>query len=253
MKINDRELAVEVSGSGPALLLVHGLGGTSNVYQVQADALESQFQVIRPDLQGAGRSPSAGQISIDGHAGDLAALMLELGVSAAAVVGHSAGSLVVRSLAARYPQLVTSLTLLGAVAPPTDQVRQAQRDRAALLRTDGTAVVAPGVVANALSPATRQNKPEVAAFVRELIMRQDAEGYARNCEALAEATDPGPIDPQLPLLLITGDDDKVGPPTVSHDLAAAHGDAVVEILPDVGHWTSLEAARQVTALVQKFL
>ena len=34
----------------------------------------------------------------------------------------------------------------------------------------------------------------MAAFVRELIMRQDPEGYARNCEALAAATDPGPVD-----------------------------------------------------------
>ena len=61
---------------------------------------------------------------------------------------------------------------------------------------------------------TRRDRPEVAAFVRELVMRQDAEGYARNCEALAAATDPGPIDPALPLLLVTGDRDRVGPPEV---------------------------------------
>ena len=75
------------------------------------------------------------------------------------------------------------------------------------------------MVANALSETTRRDKPEVAAFVRELIMRQDPEGYARNCEALAAATDPGPVDPGLPLLLITGSDDKIGPPAVSQALA----------------------------------
>jgi hypothetical protein len=51
------------------------------------------------------------------------------------------------------------------------------------------------VVANALSETTRRDKPEVAAFVRELVMRQDPEGYARNCEALAAATDPGRCRP----------------------------------------------------------
>ena len=51
------------------------------------------------------------------------------------------------------------------------------------------------MVANALSEATRRDKPEVAAFVRELVMRQDPEGYARNCEALAGASDPGPSRP----------------------------------------------------------
>jgi 3-oxoadipate enol-lactonase len=152
---------------------------------------------------------------------------------------------------------VSALALLGAVAEPADAGRQAQRDRAATLREKGTAAVAPGVVANALSETTRRDKPEVAAFVRELIMRQDAEGYARNCEALAAATDPGPIDAGLPLLLVTGTDDGVGPPQVSHDLAAAHeaagGTATVEIVPGIGHWTALEAAGPVTDHLQKFL
>jgi pimeloyl-ACP methyl ester carboxylesterase len=258
VQVNGKELAVEIDGDGPAVLLVHGLGGTGNFYQVQADALAADHRVIRVDSAGAGRSPVptgdvAAEITIDSHADDLAALLDALDVESAAVVGHSMGTLVVRSLAARYPAKVTALALLGAVAEPAEAGRQAQRDRAATLREKGTAAVAPGVVANALSETTRQDKPEVAAFVRELVMRQDAEGYARNCEALAGATDPGPIDPALPLLLITGSDDKVGPEQVSRDLAAAHGSATVEILPAIGHWTALEAAGPVTDHLRKFL
>ncbi|MDT7707312.1 MAG: hypothetical protein QOG20_2919 [Pseudonocardiales bacterium] len=253
MDVNGKELAVEVDGEGPAVLLVHGLGGTSNFYQVQADALAERFRVIRVDSAGAGRSPVADGISITSHADDLAAVLDALGVESAAVVGHSMGTLVVRDLATRYPGKVSAMALLGAVREPAEAGRQAQRDRAAVLREKGTAAVAPGVVANALSETTRRDKPEVAAFVRELVMRQDAEGYARNCEALAAATDPGPIAPTLPLLLVTGTDDKVGPPEASHELAAAHGDASVEIVQGIGHWTALEAARPVTELLLKFL
>lgn len=256
MRINTippKDLAVEIEGSGLPVLMVHGLGGTSNFYQVQAQTLADRFQVIRPDSAGAGRSPVTGQISIGSHADDLAALLDQLGVSGATVVGHSMGTLVVRTLAARHPGLVSRLVLLGAVAEPADAVRQAQRDRAATLRRDGTAAVAPGVVANALSETTRRDKPEVAAFVRELIMRQDPEGYARNCEALATATDPGPVDPGLPLLLITGGDDKTGPPEVSQAIAAAHGSATVTVIDGIGHWTALEAARDVTDQLLKFL
>jgi 3-oxoadipate enol-lactonase len=253
VQVNGKELAVEVEGDGPAVLLVHGLGGTSNFYQVQADALVDRFRVIRVDSAGAGRSPVADGISVESHADDLAAVLAELGVESAKVVGHSMGTLVVRALAARHPATVSGLALLGAVREPADAGRQAQRDRAAVLREKGTAAVAPGVVANALSETTRRDRPEVAAFVRELVMRQDAEGYARNCEALAAATDPGPVDPALPLLLVTGSDDKVGPPEASQELAAAHGSATVEILPGVGHWTALEAARATTDLLLKFL
>jgi len=253
MQVNGKELAVEIEGSGPVVLMVHGLGGTSNFYQVQADALADRFTVIRVDSAGAGRSPVTDPVSIDGHAEDLAALLDTLRIESAAVVGHSMGTLVVRSLAARSPDRVSKLVLLGAVAEPAEPTRRAQRDRAATLREKGTAAVAPAVVANALSEATRRDKPEVAAFVRELIMRQEPEGYARNCEALAAATDPGPIAPDLPLLLITGDQDKVGPPAVSQALADAHGSAVVEIIEGIGHWTALEAAHDVTDHLAKFL
>jgi pimeloyl-ACP methyl ester carboxylesterase len=256
MRINTsppKDLAVEIDGSGPPVLMVHGLGGTSNFYQVQAQALAERFQVIRPDSAGAGRSPVSDGISIDSHAEDLAALLDQLGVTGATVIGHSMGTLVVRALAARHPGLVSRLVLLGAVAEPADAVRQAQRDRAATLRQDGTAAVAPGVVANALSESTRRDKPEVAAFVRELVMRQDPEGYARNCEALAAATDPGPVHPDLPLLLITGSDDKTGPPEVSQAIAGAHGSATVVVIDGIGHWTALEAAADVTDHLLKFL
>jgi 3-oxoadipate enol-lactonase len=253
MHVNGRERAVAVEGAGPAVLMVHGLGGTSNFYQVQADALAERFRVVRVDSAGAGRSPVADGIDIASHAEDLAAVLDALEVTSAAVVGHSMGTLVVRELARRHPGKVSALALLGAVREPAEAGRQAQRDRAALLREKGTAAVAPGVVANALSETTRRDRPEVAAFVRELVMRQDPEGYARNCEALAAATDPGPVTAELPLLLVTGADDKVGPPEASREIADAHGSAAVEILPGVGHWTALEAARPVTELLLKFL
>jgi 3-oxoadipate enol-lactonase len=73
---------------------VHGLGGTSNFYQVQAEARAERFQVIRVDSAGAGRSPVVDGITIESHADDLAAILDGLGVDSAAVVGHSMGTLV---------------------------------------------------------------------------------------------------------------------------------------------------------------
>ena len=253
MDINGHNLAVEIEGTGPAVLMIHGLGGTSNFYEPQARALADRFTVIRVDSAGAGRSELAEPISISNHADDLAAVLDQAGVTSAAVVAHSMGTLVAREMAAKHPDKVTKLVLLGAVAEPADAGRQAQRDRAAVLRDQGTVAVAPGIVANALSERTRSEKPEVAAFVRELVMRQDAEGYARNCEALATAQAAEAIASDLPLLLVAGSDDKVGPPAVSEQLAAAHGSAELQVIDGIGHWTALEAASDVTDLLRKFL
>ena len=66
MNVNGHELAIEIDGpdDAPVALLVHGLGGTSNFYQVQADALAQRLRVIRVDSAGAGRSPVTDDISI---------------------------------------------------------------------------------------------------------------------------------------------------------------------------------------------
>jgi 3-oxoadipate enol-lactonase len=254
MYVNGKQLAIESTGTGPpCVVFLHGIGGTSNVFQVQADALSSTCRVVRPDFAGAGRSPVADGISIGSHADDIAALLDCLEAGPAIIVGHSMGTLVARTLAARYPRKVSARALVAAVLPPDAAGREAIRARAAILRKEGTAAIAPEIVARSLSSATRSSKPEISAFVRELVMRQDPEGYARNNEALAAATDPGPVDPDLPLLLIAGADDALSPPSVSHEVATAHGGAEVQIIDHVGHWISLEDARRTTEVLTAFI
>jgi 3-oxoadipate enol-lactonase len=63
MHVNGRYLAVESAGAGPAVVFLHGIGGTSNVYQVQADALSSTYQVIRPDFAGRDDTLSSPSVS----------------------------------------------------------------------------------------------------------------------------------------------------------------------------------------------
>jgi pimeloyl-ACP methyl ester carboxylesterase len=245
MHVNGRHLAVESAGTGPAVALLHGIGGTSNVYQVQADALSSAYQVIRPDFAGAGRSPGGGEISIDSHAADIAAILDAFGAGPAVIVGHSMGTLVARALAARHPAKVAGLA-------PDAAGRAAILARAAVLRAEGPAAIADAIVTRSLSPGTRSAKPEIAAFVRELVMRQDPEGYARNNEALAAAADPGPVDPRLPLLLVAGRDDTLSPPSVSEQVAAAHGSADVRVIDSIGHQIPLEDARRTTQILTAF-
>jgi len=58
VNVNGKELAVEIDGpdDAPVVLLVHGLGGTSNFYQPQTDALADRLRVVRVDSAGAGRN-----------------------------------------------------------------------------------------------------------------------------------------------------------------------------------------------------
>jgi 3-oxoadipate enol-lactonase len=252
-QINGKPLFVEREGDGPAVLFVHGLGGTTNFYEPQARALADSHTVIRFDLAGAGRSPLTGTPSIESWTADAEAILDEFGIAAAAVVGHSMGTLIAARLAATRPDRVSKLALLGALRAQPEQAKQATRQRAATVREKGMEAVAPGIVAAATSQRTRRDHPALAAFVRELLFRQDPQGYAACCEALANAVTPDYASIHSPVLLIAGSDDKTSPPELSESLVKEISSASVEVISDVGHWHAVEAADQVTSALRAFV
>ena len=247
------QMVVETTGAGDPILFVHGLGGTSNVFTPQVGVLSRFFECIRPDLPGSGRTASAGTFTLPGLAGDLAAFLDERGVKSAHVVGHSLGTVVCQHLAVQRPDLVRSLALIGPLAEPPPPARAALTDRAAKARAEGMAGIADAIVQGGTSADTRAHRPEVAALVREILMRQEPEGYALTCEALAavDAADASRI--ACPTLLITGDEDGTAPPARVKQLAAAIVGAKMQILDRCGHWTTFERPAEVNNALVNFL
>lgn len=106
-------------GTGPAILLVHGLGGHLRHFTYGVEKLLSQhFRVIAVDRPGSGHSlrHEGASASLEAQADALAALLDKLGIAQATVVGHSLGGAISLMLAARHPQRVQALAL---VAPLT--------------------------------------------------------------------------------------------------------------------------------------
>ena len=239
MNINGKTIEVEQQGEGEAVFMIHGLGGTSNVWHAQRGVLARSFNVVCPDLDGSGRSPLSGALSIAGFVADIVALQDALGIASAHLVGHSMGTIICQHLAAEHPNRVKSLALLGPLAEPPEPARKALSERAITARDKGMATVADNMLPVSTSAETRAARPAVAALVRELLMRQPAEGYARTCEALAAARAADPRKIKCPTLLITGDEDLVGPPRAVQQLARLIAGARTVILPGTGHWTRL--------------
>jgi pimeloyl-ACP methyl ester carboxylesterase len=251
------KLAVEEEGDGDAVICVHGLGGTSNTFTPLMGAL-SRFRVVRPDLPGSGRSHAAmpGPLTIERLAEAVQAVCARLGVSRAHFVGHSMGSIVCLHLAAARPALVRSLALFGPLLAPGDAARTAIRARGAKARDEGAAgmhEIALGLVQAATSADTRQRQPLAVAFVRESLMRQDPAGYARTCEALAQAQPAAVERIEAPALLVTGDEDMVAPPQAVRALAERLQRARVVVFNRCGHWTPVERADDCTREMRDFL
>lgn len=246
-------MTVEIEGDGEPVILIHGLGGTSNTFQPLLPAWSGRHRIIRPDLPGSGRSPHHDQpLSVGLFVETIVRMAKALGAEKAHFVGHSLGTIVCQHIAAEHPSMVRSLALFGPLMEPPEQARQAIRDRAAKARRDGMADIADAIVGASVSAESRQRNPAVAAFVRESLMRQCPEGYARTCEALAEAraADLGRIG--CPVLLVTGEDDPVAPASVSRLMNDRLERSTVVILPRCGHWAPVERPAECLAVLKDF-
>jgi pimeloyl-ACP methyl ester carboxylesterase len=245
-------MAVEIAGVGDAVICIHGLGGTSNTFQPQMAALSGR-RVIRPDLPGSGRSALLDQPTIPHFAATIAGMAKALQVESALVVAHSMGTIVAQHLAVHHEALVRKMVLLGALIEPLEAVREALRKRAAAARLGGLAQIADQIVQSGISPEVRERNPAAAAFVRESILRQSQEGYARTCEALASARAADHREVRCPVLLIAGEEDATAPPSVARMLADRIVGARVKVLPRCGHWATVERPDEVNAKIRRFL
>jgi 3-oxoadipate enol-lactonase len=243
----------EVEGEGFPVVMIHGLGGSSNMFQPQVSALAGR-RIIRLDLPGSSRSPRPAEaLTIELMTSAVITAVRSLGVARAHLVGHSMGTIVCQQLAAKEPGLVASLTLFGALAEPLPATREGLGKRARLARSGGMADIADQIVAGALSAHTRETNPAAVAFVRESIMRQDPESYARTCEALAKAEAADARLIAAPALLVTGDADMVNAMSVAQALADKISGALFRSMDRCGHWATIEKSQESNRLLVDFL
>ena len=107
--------AFRIAGSGPVILLIHGIGDNSTTWATVQSKLAQRFTVIAVDLLGHGQSdkPRA-DYSVAAYANGMRDLLSVLDIERATVVGHSLGGGVAMQFAYQFPQLVERLVLVGA-------------------------------------------------------------------------------------------------------------------------------------------
>jgi 3-oxoadipate enol-lactonase len=253
-------MAVEIDGEGEAVLMLHGLGGTSNTWTPLAPAVARHLRV-RPDLPGSGRSDRVeGSLSLDSFVTAALRALATAGAERAHVVAHSMGTIVAAHLAALHPAVARSLALFGPLLAPPDPARANLRARAQKARNEGVAgmqEIADALVQASTSATTRAKRHAAVGFVRESLMRQSPDAYARSCEALADMQPADTTRIACPVLLVTGDDDVVAPPQavrqMGDKLAQTNASVEVHVLRGCGHWTPVEMPDECSELLLRFL
>jgi len=232
-------------GDAPVVVLSNSLGATRGMWDPQVPALAERYRVVTYDSRGHGESPApAGPYTLDDLVDDLVALLDEVGAERAHIAGLSLGGMTAMRLAVRDPQRLDRLALLCTSAKPDPQPFL---DRAAAVRSGGTAPLAPAVAARWLTPGYAAEHPELVARLEAMIAGADDEGYAACAEVVATVDlreDLGRI--AAPTLVVSGQEDLALPPAHQQVIADGIPDAELLTVSPGAHLANLEQTLQVT-------
>jgi 3-oxoadipate enol-lactonase len=254
--IGEVELAYEdTGGNGPAVVLVHGLGGSLYGWRAQTRALaEAGYRAIAYDQRGAGLSSKpAGPYSVELWAEDLVGLLDPLGVERAALVGHSMGCMVAVEAARRLGERCWAVALCGGRASWPEAAVETFQQRAELARAGRLDEVAEAVAVTGLSERCRAERPELWGLMVASIASNDPDGYAQSALGTKDGRMRGLEDLSTPLLAFAGSEDAVTPLADAEAIASAAPAGVSAAIEGAAHWCMLEAPDEVNRTLLEFV
>jgi pimeloyl-ACP methyl ester carboxylesterase len=255
----------EVTGQGRPVVLLHGFPDSGRLWRHQVPALAAAgFQVIVPDLRGYGRSGKPGAVeaySLPLLAGDVIAILTELNIPRAHMVGHDWGAALAWALASLAPGNVDHLVVLSVGNPVTFRRTLAQREKSWYMLL----FQFPGIAERWLS---EDNWANFRAWARhpdadQVIAELEANGsltpalnwYRANVPPESWVGPPIQLPPvQAPAMGVWSTADLALTEVQMTDSATnVAGPWRYERLDGPGHWMQLEAPDQVNALLLDFL
>jgi pimeloyl-ACP methyl ester carboxylesterase len=252
-------LESQVSGSGPAIVLLHGFPLDRTMWERQISEFAEDFRVITLDLRGHGASPAPdGTYTMDQMADDVLETLDSLGLTEPFVVGGlSMGGYVAMSIAARHPERLKGLMLINTRAkadtPETARIRE---ELAQIVLREGKVDAVVGTMAPRLvSPSTLVNHPELMTRLQEQMNAISPTGVVNTLRGLAIRPDRTEALARFrkPTLMIAGADDLLIPITESNEMAAVIPDANLVVIPHAGHLAPLENPEATNTAIRHFL
>jgi pimeloyl-ACP methyl ester carboxylesterase len=269
LRLHGRELTYVTGGEGPAVLLIHGIGGDWRTWEPVLDGLARRHRVVAVDLPGHGSSSkSAGDCSLGALANALRDLGGALGIERATVVGHSLGGGVAMQFAYQFPERCERLVLVssGGLGPDVGLILRL----AALPGSD--------LFLRLTAPPFRSLVNLAGGVGRALRLRAaaDAEFYARAYTALSDrdsraaflgtlrgvvgtrgqlvdARDRLYLTVHIPTLIVWGERDAMLPVAHAREAHGSMPGSRLEIFDDAGHLPQLDDPERFIAVVEDFM
>jgi 3-oxoadipate enol-lactonase len=204
--------------------------------------LEGTFDVITPDLRGFGQSTTIdAPYTMDDFASDIAGLLDQLGISQAAVAGHSMGGYVALAFARRYADRVRGLGLVSSqLAADSPDRKEGRYKSAADVAENGI-----GSVVEAMAPKFT-NDESLQSFARAAMQKQSPAAYIGALKAMAERPDSTEVLASFshPVVIVHGDADVLIPIERAREAKSILPQSHLVELRGVGHIPMLESKEE---------
>lgn len=255
-------------GTGPAILLLHGLGGSMYDWRfLYDDLVEAGYRVIALDALGAGYSdkPGDGDYTIPAYAERVVALLDALGIPKVHLVGNSYGGGVGLWLALHRPERLDKLVLLNAASMPQEFPFYVRAARCPVLSFFGALFVEIGPrqfiarlgLNKIYSDNSRIRDVDVEEYAHEYGFHRTARALmdcARQLDVrLAEQMAPQYARIATPTLILWGDNDEITPLSVGQALHEVMPGSKLVVFADCGHCPQMEHPQQTLRLILDFL
>jgi len=257
-KVNNVNIAYEISGTGIPLVLIHGHPFDHTMWAPQVNAFSKNHRVITPELRGYGQSDvPEGATRFEDYATDVLTLLNYLGVESFHLCGLSMGGQVIMEMFRQKPNRIKSLIFADTFAGlDTPEVKQGRYDTANQLEKDGMNAYADEVIYKMMKLANVSAMPEVAAHVLKMMKATSPVGAAAALRARSERIDYlNEVLPliNIPTLVIVGRDDQFTPVAKAEELQQHLQNCKLVIIEDAGHLPNLEHPDEFNEVVLSFL
>lgn len=245
------------AGSGAPLVILHGLGGRSESWEPQYDALSDRYRVIGWDAPGYNESSEMPQDEplIPDYVAVVKRFTDALGLDRFHLVGHSVGTVLAAGFHKAWPDRLISLTLAEAVtgngAQPRDKQDAAIAARAADFERLGPAEVARTKTPNSLSPNA---DPAVIARAVAFASKAKVPGHLKLAAALIRVNIYDHVTPlACPAMIVAGSNDRSAPPEIVKQIADAYPGISHHTIDGIGHQIAFEKPEKFVALLRAHL
>ena len=250
----NRKAHYTISGSGPAVVLLHGFLEDLSMWDELESELSRKNRVIRIDLLGHGQTENQGEVHrMEDQARMVKAVLEELKIDRYTVIGHSMGGYIALALAELYPKSVTGLCLMNSTSLPDSDEKKRNRDRAVEAVKNNHRSFVRIAIPGLFAPENRDKYAEKVQEATKVALRMSPEGIIGSLKGMKIRKDRSGVfkEASYPKLMIIGRED----PALDLEtlIPQTRFPGVESVTFDDGHMSHIENREELTEHLLRFL